>query len=248
MIKSILMVLIFLAVLGLSAFSTHAVETSGSASVDVFSKYVWRGQTLSDESVVQPSVGITYGGFGANLWANYDTETNESNETDMTLYYANSLDNFSYDAGYIYYALDNISDTQEIYLYVEYAVILSPNATLYWDIDEGNGGYLLFNLSHSFEFQENMSFDLGCSIGVNLNNEIMGLNKNDEEFSGFYDGNISASLSLAISENISLVPIVAYSFPLSDDAESALKVIAEDATGDDKADIFFGGINASLNF
>ncbi len=68
--KSILMVLIFFAVLGLSAFSIHSAETSGSASVDVFSKYVWRGQTLSDASVIQPSVGITYGGYGANLWDN----------------------------------------------------------------------------------------------------------------------------------------------------------------------------------
>ncbi len=47
--KSILLVLIFLSVI-LSAFSAHAVETSGSASVDVFSTYVWRGQMLSNEA------------------------------------------------------------------------------------------------------------------------------------------------------------------------------------------------------
>jgi len=50
------------------------IETSGSASVDVMSNYVWRGQKLSNSWVVQPSVAITYGVFGANLWANYDSD------------------------------------------------------------------------------------------------------------------------------------------------------------------------------
>ena len=77
----------------------------GSASVGVYSNYVWRGQTLSDEVVVQPTVGISYGGIGINLWANYDADTEELNETDLTLSFANSLDKFSYEAGYIYYGL-----------------------------------------------------------------------------------------------------------------------------------------------
>ncbi len=178
----------------------------------------------------------------------YDTETNESNETDLTLNYANSLDNFSYEAGYIYYAMEDIEDSQEIYLYVEYDMILSPNATLYWDIDQGNGGYLLFNISHSCEIQEKLSFDIGASIGVNLKNELMGLDENEEKFSGFYDGNISASLSLAITDKLSVTPMATYSISLSDDAENALKVIAEDVTGDDEANIFFTGINAALSF
>ena len=41
-------------------------EVTGSASVDVMSNYVWRGIKLSNGYVVQPSVGITYGGFGGN--------------------------------------------------------------------------------------------------------------------------------------------------------------------------------------
>lgn len=51
------------------------IKTSGSASVDVMSNYVWRGQKLSNSWVVQPSVAITYGVFGANLWANYDSDS-----------------------------------------------------------------------------------------------------------------------------------------------------------------------------
>ncbi len=242
------MVIIVLTVMGLFVMSAHAVETSGSASVDVFSNYVWRGQTLSDDIVIQPSIGITYSGFGANLWVNYDTDTNESNETDLTLNYANSIENLSYDAGYIYYALDGFDDTQEIYLSLGYDVILSPNATLYWDFDEGDGGYLFLSVGHSFELPETLSLDLAASIGINLDNEIMGLDEDDDEFTDFYDGNISAALTIPVTENISIAPLIAYSFPLSDDAEDALKAIAEDVTGDDDADIIYGGINVSLSF
>jgi len=40
------------------------VDTEGYASVDIFSNYDWRGQKLSEEWVIQPAVGIAYGGFG----------------------------------------------------------------------------------------------------------------------------------------------------------------------------------------
>ena len=52
--------------------SVHAedIKTSGYASADIMSNYVWRGQKLSNSWVIQPSVGITYGSFGANLWSN----------------------------------------------------------------------------------------------------------------------------------------------------------------------------------
>ena len=43
------------------------IKTAGSASVDVMSNYVWRGQKLSNSWVIQPSVTVTYGVFGANI-------------------------------------------------------------------------------------------------------------------------------------------------------------------------------------
>jgi len=57
------------------------------------SNYVWRGQKLSNSWVIQPLVGITYGSFGANIWANYDSDSKidegdghgEVTETDVTL-------------------------------------------------------------------------------------------------------------------------------------------------------------------
>src|SRR4030066_1140578 len=67
-----------------SVGSLYAAETktAGYASVDVLSNYVWRGQKLSNSWVVQPSVGITYGSFGANLWSNYDSDRAEATGSD----------------------------------------------------------------------------------------------------------------------------------------------------------------------
>ena len=73
---------------------------------------------------MQHSVSISYCGFVVNLWANFDTEFNENNDTDLTLSWSNSIDKFSYEAGYIVYAHDGSgavgagNDTQVVSLYV----------------------------------------------------------------------------------------------------------------------------------
>lgn len=231
-----------------------AVETSGSASVDILSQYVWRGQQLSDEVVIQPSVGISYGGFGANLWANYDTDTKEHNETDLTLSFSNSVDKLSYDAGYIYYALDSSgddgsgNDTQEFYLTLGYDVILSPSITVYYDFDEGDGAFIVAAIGHSFELPHKLSLDLGASASYNADNLVMGTDENGDEFSDFYNGTLSASLAIPITDAISVTPVIAYSFPLSNDSEDVLEGIAEAVTGDRDADVVYGGVNISLSF
>jgi hypothetical protein len=92
--------LFLLAFLLASTFASAGVyaaeqKASGCASVDVMSNYIWRGQKISNSWVIQPSVGITYGVFGANIWANYDSDSKidegdghgEFTETDITLNY-----------------------------------------------------------------------------------------------------------------------------------------------------------------
>ena len=63
-----------LAVAPLAAHAEGAVG-KGSFSTAFASRYVWRGQTLSKGFVAQPTVGITLGGFSANLWSNVDLDT-----------------------------------------------------------------------------------------------------------------------------------------------------------------------------
>ena len=228
--------------------AASAAETSGSASADIMSHYIWRGIRLSDDYVIQPSVGITYGGFGANIWSNWDSDTTAITETDYTLNYTFSIDKFGLDAGYIFYTFpDSDADTSEIYLGVSYDTMLSPSATLYYDIDEGDGAFLVLAIGHSVNLTETIALNLGASASYNFSNKVMGMSENgDEDFSDFYNGEISASVSIPVTDNISIEPMIAYTAALSDDAEFAIKGF--DATGKSDDAFVYGGINVTLSF
>jgi len=64
------------------------------------------------------------------------------------------------------------------------------------------------------------------------------------DYSGFHNGEVSASLRIPVMKSFTLTPKMAYSFPLSNDAKDAMKTISNDG---DK-EIFYGGINLSLSF
>lgn len=227
------------------AVAAHAeVEKSASADVSVMSNYVWRGQKLSEDWVVQPSVSLGYGGFSANLWANYDGDAEEHTETDYTLSYSHSLGKVGLEAGYIYYALDGVPDTQELYLSASVDVLLQPSLAVYVDVDEGDGAFVVASIGHSFALPQDMSLSLGASMSYNVDNKVMGPGEDGAEFSDFYNGEISASLSIPVTEDISVTPMLAYSFPLSDDSEFALESISFDS--DD--DIVYGGVTVGISF
>ncbi len=228
------------------------IKTSGSASIDVMSNYVWRGQKLSNSWAIQPSVAISYGVFGANLWANYDSDSKidegdghgEVSETDLTLSYTRSLDKWTFGAGYIYYALNGANDTQEIYLSASYDILLSPTLAVYYDFDEGNGAFVQASIGHSIEVAKGMNLNMGAYASYNINNKVIGPDEDGDDFSNFYNAELSASLNIPVWKAITVTPKIAYSFPLSDDAEEALEAVSDDG---DK-DIFYGGINITLNF
>lgn len=244
-----LIVFTALLVTALTVPTTYAsgVETSGSASVDILSSYVWRGIQVHEDIAIQPSVGITYGGFGANFWADYNTDNDvqEAIETDLTLNYAFSAGKVGLDVGYIYYAFDGFNDTQELYVAAGYDALLSPALTLYWDIDEGTGGFAVASIGHSFSFMhEKAGLNLGASVSYNIENEIMGADEEGDEFSNFYNGELTASASYSVTNDLSVEPKIAFSFPLSDDAKDAIEALSDN--GDSSQ--FYGGIALSLNF
>jgi uncharacterized protein (TIGR02001 family) len=224
--------------------AAKAAEGEASASVGVYSNYVWRGQTLSDEAVIQPTVGLSYGGFGINLWSNLDLDTNQLNETDLTLNFANSVDKLSYDVGYIYYGLDGLEDTQEIYLSLAYDIMFSPSATFYYDFDEGEGGFLVLAAGYSIPVMEKYSIDFGADVTVNFENAILGLDEDGEEFTGFYNADLSVGSSIPLMDAVTLDLLLAYSLALGDDAEAAIP----GASVDGEDDVFSGGAALSVAF
>jgi len=237
---------------------------SASADIGMFSKYVWRGFELSKDSlVIQPSVTAEYKGFSVNLWGNLDTDNevtkeSEFNETDMTVAYDTSIGDFDIGVGYIYYALEGANDPEEIYGSICAAAIpLAPTLTIYRDISEFIGWYLNLGISHSVEFKNGMTLDMGGSVGYYYSNDdaFVEVDKiggayvsSTHKYRDFHDAQISVSLTIPIDKYFSLTPMIAYSFPLSGNADDLITCYNEGLGYSDNSDYFFGGITLSIAF
>jgi len=231
------------------AEGTEAAVGKGSFSTAFASRYVWRGQILSKGVVAQPTVGITLGGFSANLWSNVDLDNDEAdddgivmNETDLTLNYTVPVGPVSLTGGFIHYDFDG-GDTQEIYLTGSLAVLLNPSLSLYYDIDDGKGGFAVLAISQAIPAGP-ISLTAGGSVGFNINDKAMGFNADGEEFTGIYYGEVSLATSIPIFNNVSLDPRIAYSTALGSHGEHAIKSVS--VAGE--KDIFYGSIAVTVAF
>jgi len=232
----------FLFTAGIPAAMAEEEAPTADASVSIYSAYVWRGFGLSDDSIViQPSMTVGYKGFAVNLWGNldtdnYDTGSTKYNETDITLSYDGAYEKLGYGIGYIYYALDGVDDTQEIYTTLSYETLLSPTLTFYYDVDDFSGAwYASFDISHSFTIAENYALDLGFLVSYLDDNE---------DYNDFHNGVASASMTFPIGKYFSITPEINYSFALSSDAEDYIKA----GSADDDDSYFYGGTTISFAF
>ncbi len=225
------------------------IAAEGSFSTTFASLYVWRGQILSKGFVAQPMVGVTLGGFNANLWSNIDLNNDEEDddgivmtETDFTLSYTVPVGPVSLTGGVIHYDFDG-SDTQEIYLTTAVETLLNPTLSLYYDIDDGDGGFAVLAISQAIPAGP-VSLTAGASVGFNLGDKAMGLNADGKDFTGLYYGEISLATSIPIFGHVSLDPRIAYSTSLGGDGEDAIKSVSADG----KKDTFYGSIAVTAAF
>ncbi len=256
------------------AWAEDESPVSASADISIMSRYVWRGYVLSDSSLVaQPSVTVGYKGFGINLWGNLDDGYNDGdvttkddsnfNETDLTLSYDWTFDKFSFGVGYIYYGLEGAEDTQELYYTVSYDTILSPTLTIYYDIDTVPGAYMLFGVSHSIPWSDEVSLDLSASVSyysstsmyeyggpdgsIALDGETIGYPK--RTYSAFHDANITASMTFPVDSHISITPSLSYTFGISDKARTHIAAKNKEAFSSvyEHCQVY-GGVTVSLGF
>jgi hypothetical protein len=156
-------------------------DLSVGASADFLSKYVWRGQDLVDDWVLQPGANVSYKGVTASFWGNLDLTDENGNqgdfsEIDLTLDYSAKVpgtDLVSYSLGVINYDFPvsgGANNTWEIYGGFGLDVLASPSVTVYHDVDEVKGTYVSFGLEHSFE--NLIELDPGVGVGLDLSASI----------------------------------------------------------------------------
>ncbi len=233
----------------------HAEDSdkpTAAVDVGVFSQYVWRGLALSKDSlVIQPSVTLGYKGVSLNVWGNLDTdnyiyEEAKYNETDITLSYSKSIGMVNLTGGYIYYALDGITDSQELFASVGLNTILKPTITVYREIASLPGWYVTVGISHSQALANKITLDLAAtaSYWYSEDGSYTEPNNPNSDYQALHNGLVSVGLTFPLGEYFSIKPMLAYSFPLSSKAEDFIE--ANSARSD--SSFLYGGVTLSMAF
>ena len=226
-------------------------EVSVGVAADLFSKYIWRGQNVVDDWVLQPSASVGYKGFTGSIWGNVDwtgelVDEWELSEVDYAIDYSNSFpgqETFGYSLGAIYYDFPNTgwNATSEVYAGLTADAPLSPAVKWFYDFDEADGSYIQFSVGHTIEKivswteREYCGLTLGASLGYatdNYNESYFGV---DDE--AINDLTVTAGVPFCFG-SLTIKPSVGYSVMIDDDIREAT----------DKSDNFWGGVGASYSF
>jgi hypothetical protein len=238
--------------------SPEESKPSASFGAAFFSQYIFRGQELSKDSlVIQPSVTLGFRGFEINFWGNLDTDDKYTkaykanwNETDLTLSYTHDFGPVKLTGGYIYYALEGVDDSQELFLKVGGNFLLSPTLSIYREIANYPGWYFNLGVTHSINLTKEITLDLGASIGYQVSDTANIVQYNSQlqpttnKYNALHDGNLMLGLTIPFGKYFSVKPVVYYSLPLSDDAKYRI----QGTSLSDKHDFLYGGVTLSLAF
>lgn len=228
--KLILIALVL--ILALAAVSTPAlaaIEVEGDAYVGFYDKYLWRGFDLSgSKPVAQGGVDLTAGNFSLGYWTNVqlssDTgegyKSGEATETDIVLDYSRDINDLvSISVGNIYYILDSLDDTNELYFTVALSTVLEPAVTVYYDWDEaqGDGLYITASIGHAFNLSEALSLNLGALVGYNQESDYA-----VGDYTDWHNYELSAGVDYAVTDQISVTPSFLFSSGISDEAKQSI--------------------------
>jgi hypothetical protein len=222
-----------------------------NVAADLFSKYVWRGQNVVDNWVLQPSVSAGYKGLTGSVWGNMDltgeiVDDGEFTELDYSLDYSNTFPGqktFGYSVGAIYYDFLNTHSkaTAEAYGGLNANVALSPAIRAYYDFDQIDGTYVQLSIGHTIEKIKEWRSDCycGCQVGASLGYGSRGYNEGyfGVDQGALNDLTLTAGLPICLGK-LTLKPSVAYSTMLDGDIRAATE----------KSDNFWGGIGAAFQF
>lgn len=178
-------------ILMMSRASPARAQATFGGGLDLFSSYVWRGLSLTNKPVAEPGLWVTFPAGNASItaggWANmdvgkYDDASDISESGGTSAFNLAEFDPYAEVAfpvgnatltggviGYIYPnddpGLTSDFNTWEIYGKAGLDVPLSPELSIYYDIDKVEGAYIEGNISHSLAASERVSIDLAATAG-----------------------------------------------------------------------------------
>ncbi len=246
-------------------------EPEVSAEAALVTAHVWRGQVYNNDMVFQPQLTIEHAGVSFNIWGNYDLGKNyaginyDFSEIDISLAYTLpvNLDDVTFDIGVIGYNYPanagpvpgvgaNKKSTTELFgsatllTFQDYVI---PSVTLFGDIDEADGIYVLFDIAAPYEVSDVLAVEAGLSAGWGNtsyndyyfdNSPAPGVPSTQDK--GFNDFNLYGSASYEILENLTASASVTYTWLSGGSIRNAAKDLYE---SDSK---LWGGVNIAYDF
>jgi hypothetical protein len=200
-------------------FAEDEKSWSLDVGVDRADKYLFRGVILTgDESILIPHAALGIGNLNLYYYGYFGKiEGFESDygETDLGIDYGIPLgDKTTLTLGAVTYLYNGQAerdlaflDTYEAYGILKFDTFLSPTISYFEDLDEVEGGYAAFGLSHGFELGSKVTLTLAGQVGVdfgyNLNAglaESLGIAESNGDLS---DGLVGVDLSFAFTDSFS---------------------------------------------
>ncbi len=238
----------------------NAAETTVTAEAALMSSYVWRGQVINNDTVIQPQLTVAQGDFSFNVWGNNDLvegkdgTTGEFSEIDFSLAYSfpREINQMTFDVGLISYNFPNVMEndaakesTTEIFAAVTFQSFKEwfiPSVTLFGDIDEVRGTYVLFDVVAPYQVSEYFAVEAGLSAGYG-NTSYNTSYWADEADAGFNDYNVYLNAAYEIADNVTISANMTYTAleggNIRDSAE---------AKGYEAKDKFWGGVSVAYDF
>ena len=231
------------------AGEAEATPATATAEANVLSGYVWRGQVLNDEAVLQPSFTMGNNGFTINTWGNMNltdsgaADVPDFSELDLTLAYAKTVGEVGLGVGYIDYTFPNttVAGTREVCFSIGLPnLVVAPTLAVYYDFDEADGVYGNLSLAYSHELGEKTTLGLFASLGAasaDYNSFYFGVD--DDALNDF---NVGASVSFAVTKSLTIVPAVQYTALPDGDIKNGAATLYKDT------DLVTGSVKVSYTF
>lgn len=209
----------------------YNIEPTGSATLDYYTRYAWRGQYLDRDAVLQPGVSLSANGFTVGYWSSVDMENRfderygdflASDENDYYVSYAYTYDAYTLTVGHTWYDFPEYdSSSKEFFASIGMAGFLSPVLSIFHDYEdgqdyklksmgeEGRGNYYSLSLAHSIPLENmyGMSVDLGTTFGYVDSQWINGKG---------WHFTPTASLGIPITKSFKVSPTIGYNVPMGD--------------------------------
>jgi hypothetical protein len=177
------------------------IEVTARAS----SAYVWRGFTIGDRAVLQPSVAVSRGGLTVSSWGNvwHASGVRTLSEHDLTVEYGRSFGRVVVSAGWVNYYFRGPaagSHSNELYTRVDLGWHLKPSVAVYHDFQAASGTYVGLGVEQALGRLGPLHVTGAAVLGYN--------DRSWTETSGLSDAAVSLRADWQITPHVRLAPIV----------------------------------------